>query len=142
MRIVDIFGEDGDSLGIGLGFKLVAALLEDKAEFCTVGDDTIVDDNEVRLRVGADGVAVTLGGRAVSSPSCMRDRDLGDECLVDIEGGGGDFLAETCDLADFLEVRDCAGLVCVNTDTRGIVASVFLASETGTQDLKDLCATL
>jgi hypothetical protein len=142
MGIVDIFSEDGDSFGIGLGLELVTALLQNEAELCAVGDDTVMDDNEVGFRVGADGVAVALGRRTVSSPSCMRDRDLGDECLVDIEVGGGDFLAEAGDFADFLEVRDCTGLVCVNADTGGIVSSVLLASETSTQDLKDLCATL
>lgn len=142
VRIVDIFSEDGDSLGIGLGLELVAALLENEAQLCAVGDDAVVNDNEVGFRVGADGVAIALGGGTVRSPSRMGDRDLGDECLVDIQVGGSDFLAQAGDFADFLEVRDGADLVCVNADACRVVASVFLASKTSTQDLEDLCATL
>jgi hypothetical protein len=54
---------------------------------------------------------------------------LGDECLVDVERGRRDFLAETGDFADFLEVDDGAWLIAVNAEPGGIVASVFLAGE-------------
>ena len=60
VRVVHIFGEDSNSLGIGLGLKLVPALLQDLAELSAVGNDTIVDNDEVGVGIGTNGMAVDL----------------------------------------------------------------------------------
>lgn len=49
--IEDIFGEDGDSLSVRLGFEPVTPLLEHESKIAAVGDNTIVDDDEVRVSV-------------------------------------------------------------------------------------------
>jgi hypothetical protein len=142
MSVVNVFGENSDCLGIGLSLKLETALLENKAELCTVGNDTVVDNNEIRVGVGANGMAIDFRWWAVSSPPGMGDGDLGDESLVYVEGRSGDFLAEASNLAYFLEEDDGSWLIAINTKTGGIVASVLLTSETGAENLKNLFATL
>jgi hypothetical protein len=47
LRVVDIFGKDGNGLRVGLALKLVTAVLEDEAEGGGIGDDTVVHDDEI-----------------------------------------------------------------------------------------------
>jgi hypothetical protein len=142
MCVVNVFSKDSHGLRIGFGLKLKTALLENKAEFCIVGNNPVVDNDEIRVGVGANGMTINFGWRAMSGPSGMGDRDLGYERLVDIERGRRYFLTEASDLADFLEEDNCSGLIAINTKTGGIVASVFLTSETSAENLEDLFATL
>ncbi len=142
LRVVDVLGEDSNCLGVGLTLKLVSTLLEDKAEGRRIRDDTIVDDGELGLGVGLQRVAVDNGGRAVSRPACVGNRDLGEEGLGSVDVGLGDLLAETSDLADFLEEEHLSGLVPVNADAGGVIAAVLLASESSDKDLANLLPVL
>jgi len=142
MSVVDVFGENSDCLGIGFSFKLETALLENEAELCTVGNNTIVDNNEIRVGVRANGMAVNFRWWTMSGPPGMGDGDLGNESLIYVEGRAGNFLAEAGDLADFLEEDDGSWLIAINAKTGGIVASVLLTSETSAENLENLFATL
>ena len=51
LRVVDVFRENGDSLGVGFALKLKATVLENETEGSGVGDDTVVYDEEVAGRV-------------------------------------------------------------------------------------------
>jgi hypothetical protein len=53
MLRVDVLGELGNGLGVGLGLKLEALAFEEGLEFLVVGDDAVVDDGEFPIRVGA-----------------------------------------------------------------------------------------
>lgn len=135
LRVVNVLCEDGRRLGVGLALELVAALLEDKTESSCVGDDTIVDDGELRLGVGLERVAVDDGGRSVGRPARVGDRDLGEEGLAGVYIGLGNLLAEASDLADLLEEEHLSRLVTVDTDTGGVVSTVLLTGETIAKDL-------
>jgi hypothetical protein len=52
--VVDVLGELGNALGIRLGLKLEALAGEQGLELLVVGDDTVVDNNELGVGVGAD----------------------------------------------------------------------------------------
>jgi len=47
LRVVDIFRKDGNGLRVSLALKLVTAVLEDEAEGGGIGDDTVVNDDEI-----------------------------------------------------------------------------------------------
>lgn len=51
--VVDVLGELGNALGIGLGLKLEALALEKNLQLLVVGNDTIVDDGEFPGGVGS-----------------------------------------------------------------------------------------
>ena len=142
MSVVNVFGENSDCLGISLSLKLETALLENEAELCAVGNNTVVDNDEIRVGVGANGMAIDFRWWAMSGPAGMGDGDLGDERLVYIEGRSGDFLAEASDFAYFLEEDHGSWLIAINAKAGGIVASVLLTSETSAENLENLFATL
>lgn len=51
--VVDVLGELGNALGIRLGLKLEALAGEQGLELLVVGDDTVVDNNELGVGVGS-----------------------------------------------------------------------------------------
>ena len=51
-------------------------------------------------------------------------------------------LAEASNFANLLEVEDLPCLVAVNTKTCRVIATVFLARKSSTEDLENLLATL
>jgi len=57
-RVINVFEEDGSRLSVRLALKLVATVLEDKAEGGSIGDDTVVHNGEVAVGIGAQRVAV------------------------------------------------------------------------------------
>ncbi len=135
LRVVDVLREDSDSLGIRLRFELVPALLKDKTKSSRVRHNTVVNDAEVGVRVGFQRVAVDDGGRAVSRPAGVRNRDLGDEGLAGVDVGLGDALAKASDLADLLEEEHLSGLVAINANSCGVVAAILLTGESVDEDL-------
>jgi len=140
--VVDVLCEDCDGLRVRLAREHVAALLEDEAELGAVGDDAVVDDDELGVGIGAVGVAVAGRRRTMGCPAGVGDGDLGDGCLLDVDGRCGDLLAETGDLADLLEVDDVARLVAVDAEAGGVVSTILLAGEASAQDFEDLLARL
>ena len=140
--IVDVLGEDGNRLSVGLTLELVPTLLEDKTKSSRVGDDAVMDDTELRGRIGLQRVAVDDGRGTVGGPARVRDRDLRNESLRSVDVGLGDALAESGDLADLLEEEHLSGLVAIDANTRGVVATVLLAGEARTEDLTDRLAVL
>lgn len=57
--VVDVLGQLGNALGIRLGLKLEALAGEQGLELLVVGDDTVVDNNELGVGVGAVGSQFT-----------------------------------------------------------------------------------
>jgi hypothetical protein len=53
--VVHKLGQLGDALGICLRLELEALALEKSLELLVVGNDTIVDNGELPVRVGAKG---------------------------------------------------------------------------------------
>ena len=137
LRVVDVLREDGNSFGVSLGLELVSALLKNKTKGGSVGHNTVVDDSEFGLGVRPERVAVYDGGGTVGSPTSVRNRNPGDKRLGGVDAGFGDALAEASDLADLLEEKHLSGLVAIDTYSRRVVATVFLAGETVAEDLTD-----
>lgn len=63
------------------------------------------------------GMAIPFGRGTVSSPSSVRDTDLGDELLGLVHFRCFDLLLESNYFANLLEVDDLAWLVTVNAET-------------------------
>src|SRR6266404_2865958 len=51
LRVIDIFRKNGDGFGIGFAFEFEATVLEDQAEGSRVGDDAVVYDDKIAVRV-------------------------------------------------------------------------------------------
>lgn len=51
--VEDVLGQLGDGLSVGLGLEYEALGLEQGSQFLVVGDDTIVNDSELPLRIGS-----------------------------------------------------------------------------------------
>lgn len=83
----------------------------------SIGNDTVVNNNELIARAGANGVTVDSGGRPMRGPTRVGNGDLRREDLGSIDGRFGDALAEPSDLADLFEKDDLAWLVTIDTDT-------------------------
>lgn len=149
--VKDVLGQLRNRLGIRLRLKLHALTLQQLLELLVVGDDTIVDDRELPLRVGAVWVAVESAGHAVGGPSGVRDtgvviEDLGPDrdsqqrdlshldsmktCDARIWLLLLNQLLQLRDLADLLEGKDLILLVAIDGETGGVVAAVFETSET------------
>jgi hypothetical protein len=142
LRIEDILGKHSDSLGIGIGLELVSTLLQDLPQLGIVGDNTIVDDNEFRVRIRTNGVAITFGRGTVSGPSCMRNGDLSNASFLEIELGSSDLLAKTSNLADFFEILDRSRLIAIDDEASRVISTILLASEASAQYFQDLFAAL
>jgi hypothetical protein len=87
-------------------------------------------------------MAIDLGGRAVSGPSSVSDGDLTDKSLGYVDRRASDLLAESGHFADFFKEYHFVGGVAVDNETSGIISTVFLTSQTVTEDLKDLLPVL
>jgi len=73
LGVENVLGKDSNSLCIGITLELVSTLLQNLSQSSAVGNDAIVNKEELRLRVRADGMAIAFGGRPMSSPSRVRD---------------------------------------------------------------------
>lgn len=116
-RVVEVLGENCDGLRVCFRLEFVAPLLEDQPELGAVGDDTIVNDTELICGIRTKRVTINLGRWAMGRPSGMRDGDLGNQSLSNIEGRSTDLLAQARNFADFFEVNNITGLVTVDTET-------------------------
>ena len=76
LGIVDVFRKNGNGLGVGFALKFVATVLENEADGVAVGDDTIVYDEEIAGRIGAQRMAVSNRGGAMGCPASVCDRNL------------------------------------------------------------------
>ena len=142
LGVVNVLGQDCDGFGIRLTLELVSTLLEDETERRRVRHNTVVNDGELGVGVGAERVAVHNGRRTVSGPTGVRDRDLRDEGLRGVDARFGDALAKTSDLSDLLEEEHLSRLVAVDADTGGIISTVFLARETIAENLTNCLPVL
>jgi hypothetical protein len=52
--VVDVLGQLGNALGVGLGLEAEALALEESLQLLVIGDDTIVNDGELPVGVGPD----------------------------------------------------------------------------------------
>jgi hypothetical protein len=103
LRVPDVLAQHGDGLGVGLGLKVVASLLENHLELLVVCDDSVVDDGELLVVVALVRVAVKRGGLSVRGPSGVSHRGLGEERLGHVDRRAGDEFSQLGDLADLLE---------------------------------------
>lgn len=126
VRVVNVLREDGNGLSVGFALELVPALLKDKAERVRVGDNPVVHDSEVCLRVTLERVAVDDRWWAVRRPTRVGNGHLREEGLRRVQVRLGDLLAKTGHLADLLEEKHLAGLVAINADAGGVVSTVLL----------------
>lgn len=127
--IVDVLGQLGNGLSVGLGLEAHSLALEESPQFLVVGDDTVVDDGELPLGVGAVRVAVNPAGGTVGGPSGVCDtgvvvKDLGEVGLL-----LSNQLLQLGDLADLLVRKDLVLLVAIDGNTCGVVAAVFETGE-------------
>ena len=128
--VEDELGQLSDGLSVGLGLKAHALGFEEHPQFLVVGDDTVVDNGELPLGVGAVRVAVDPAGRAVGGPSGVCNTGVVVEDLCEVGLLLLDELLQLGDLADFLEGEDLVLLVAIDGDTGGVVAAVFETGET------------
>jgi hypothetical protein len=61
--VVEVLGELRDALGIRLGLEAEALALEQSLELLVVGDDTVVDDGELPVRVGPGDKRISNSAR-------------------------------------------------------------------------------
>ena len=127
--VVEILGQLGNALGIGLGLEPEALALEQGLQFFVVGDDSIVHDGELPGRVGPVGVAVHAGRGTVGCPPGVGNTAVGIIDLGQVDIGLIDELPELCNLADLLEGEDLLFLVPIYRQTSRIVSSVFETGE-------------
>ena len=73
LGVENVLGKDSNSLGIGITLKLVSTLLQNLSQSSAVGNDAVVNEDELRLGVRADGMTIAFGRRTVSSPSRVCD---------------------------------------------------------------------
>jgi hypothetical protein len=127
--VEDELGQLGNGLSVGLGLEAHALGLQEHPQFLVVGDDTVVDNGELPLRVGAVRVAVEPAGRAVGGPSGVCNTGV----VVKDLGHVGLLLLDEClqlgDLANLLEGEDLILLVAIDGNTGGVVAAVFETGE-------------
>ena len=128
--VEDELGQLGDGLSVGLGLEAHALGLQEHPQFLVVGDDTVVDDGELPLGVGAVRVAVDPAGRAVGGPSGVCNTGVVVEDLCEIGLLLLDELLQLGDLADLLVGEDLILLVAIDGNTGGVVAAVFETGET------------
>jgi hypothetical protein len=71
MLVVNKLCELGNSLSVSFRLKSIALGLKERLNFTVVGNDTIVDNDKLILRVRALGMAVNSLGLTVGSPSSV-----------------------------------------------------------------------
>lgn len=74
--VVEVLGELGNALGVGLGLELEALALQQGLQLLVVGDDTVVNNTELPAGVGPVGVAVDARGGAVRGPPGVGDAGM------------------------------------------------------------------
>ncbi|CAF3449092.1 unnamed protein product [Fusarium graminearum] len=126
--VVDVLGELGNALSVGLGLELETLGLEESLKLLVVGDDTVVDNGELPggVRSRFKGVkndqeprkksSQKLGGLVISERT---DEDgswwwKGDH-LLEVKLGLVDELSELGDLANLLEGKNLLLLVAVDS---------------------------
>ena len=78
----------------------------------------------------------------MSCPSRVCDRDLRVENLGGVYGRAGNTLAKTSNFTNFLEKKDFAWSITVDTDAGRVVTTVLLAGETVAEDITNFFAIL
>jgi len=136
--IEDVLGQLGNGLSVGLGLETHALGLQEHAQFLVVCDDTVVDNGELPLGVGAVRVAVDSAGGTVGGPSGVCNtgvvvKDLGHVGLLLL-----DELLQLGDLANLLEGKDLVLLVAIDGNTGGVVAAVLETGETCSERIRQL----
>ena len=134
----DVLGQLGNGLSVGLGLETHALGLQEHAQFLVVCDDTVVDNGELPLGVGAVRVAVDSAGGTVGGPSGVCNtgvvvKDLGHVGLLLL-----DELLQLGDLANLLEGKDLVLLVAIDGNTGGVVAAVLETGETCSERIRQL----
>jgi hypothetical protein len=130
---VEVLGQLGDALSIGLGLESEALALEQGLQLLVVGNNTIVDDSELPRRVGAYTIvsresgclvltmnlpvrmAVGGGGGTVGSPSGVCNASVRVKDLLQIGARLINELLELDYLANLLEGQHLVLLVTINS---------------------------
>lgn len=140
--VVKVLRENGDGLRVRFGFEFVAMVLQELPQGSSIGDDTVVNNHELVIGAGANGMAVDGGGRPVSGPAGVGNGDLGNKGLGGVNVGLSNALAKSSHFAHFLEVDGLSWFVAVDTDTRRVISTILLTGKTVAKDLQNLFAVL
>lgn len=131
MRVVEEFGQFGNTFGVSISLEFEAFALEESLQLLVVSDDTIVDYGKLPLwirpvRCQLSGillvnlsrllvwVAVVPGRLAVGSPSSVCNTSMRIEDLGHVGARVVDELSELGDLAHLFEREDFISLVTVD----------------------------
>ena len=63
VEVVEILGELGNALGVGLCLEAEALAFQQGSEFLVVGDDAIMDDGKLPADIGSAGILVVMANR-------------------------------------------------------------------------------
>ena len=144
MGVVYVLHELGDDFGVCGGLHGVPASLEVGEYVAVVGDDAVVDEDELVVVVGALGMGVEVGGWSVGGPASVSDAAVNVEGGVHVESGfvGGDVGLKGGDLSTLLEESNVLVAVPVDGDAGGVVAAVLQSMQSLHQDVHDLAPLL
>ena len=73
MEMADQFGND---LRVGVGFKLESVIFQVSLHILVVGDDAVMNDNEVVVLSGPLGMRIDLRRYAMGCPTGMSNADM------------------------------------------------------------------
>ena len=128
-RTLLLLDQVGDDLGVGVGVKDMAALLETGTQVGEVLDDPVVDHRDTPAAVHV-GVRVPVGRRAVGRPPGVPHPDRARDGADDLEGG-----VELGQLAGPLHHREAT---VDHRDAGRVVPAVFETSQTLEDDRERL----
>lgn len=144
MLHVQVMDEFRDDLRVGLGLEEVAALLEELLDVLVVCDDPVVDDDEGVLEIRAVRMRIEFAGRAVGSPTGVRNSAVRDDRTVKIVPKQllGDGVLENLHLSGLLDQNDSLAIIGVDRNPSRVIAAILQALQAGHQQLKNLATCL
>jgi hypothetical protein len=152
VRVVNILGKLGNSLGVGLRLKLEALGLKERLDLAVVGNDTIVNHCELIVTIGTLGVAVDGLGLAVGCPARVGNTGMTLKNGLGVDILSGNVFFKKLHLADLLEDKNRSGLIrlanvrkkviTINGKTGRVVAAVLLALEALKERVDNVTACL
>ena len=149
MFVVEEFSELGNTLSVCLRLKAEALGFQKSSQFLVVGNDTVVDNRELRLWVGPIRIpsaifsrhdefdilvvpvrmTVQTRRRTMGRPSSMGNTSVRVKNLGHVHIGLGNQLLQFGNLSDLFKGIDLILLVPVHRKTSGVIPTVFKTRE-------------
>ncbi|KAH3668631.1 hypothetical protein OGAPHI_002385 [Ogataea philodendri] len=140
-----IFEQLGNNFSIGVGIENIAFTFQKGLQFSVIGDDTIMDHDELVFRVGRLRMAVQLGDSSVGGPSSVSNTNVVCKSLGRVQVMGLDLVLEIGHLADLLVDSNLLGwrrlvklVFSINTNSRRVISPIFQFGKTFHQSVDDL----